>query len=59
LAARTWLVGNARSYAGFRVATALPWSQQAGLPLDEFPHVDRWYRQLLEIAASRTSYDDS
>ena len=56
LADRSWLVGNKISYADFRVATALPFADAAGLPLNNFPHVKRWHDQLLEIDAWRTPF---
>jgi glutathione S-transferase len=53
---RTWLVGNAVSYADFRVATVLPFADRAGLPLAEFPQIRRWHDQLLQIAAWREPF---
>jgi glutathione S-transferase len=57
LAGRTWLVGDHVSYADFRVATALPFAEGAGLPLAEFPHVKRWHDRLWEIPAWRAPFD--
>ncbi|MES2933875.1 MAG: glutathione S-transferase family protein [Pseudomonadota bacterium] len=57
LAHRTWLVGNRISYADFRVATALPFADAAGLPLNQFKHVKRWHDQLLEIDAWRAPFE--
>jgi glutathione S-transferase len=54
---RAWLVGDAVSYADFRVATSLPFAERAGLPLDEFPKVRRWHDQLCEIDAWRAPFD--
>ncbi len=51
LSERSWLVGNSVSYADFRMATFLPFNDVARLPLDEYPSVDRWYRQMDEIDA--------
>jgi glutathione S-transferase len=54
---RTWLVGDRLSYADFRVATALPFADRAGLPLAAFPNVRRWHGQLWAIDAWRDPFD--
>lgn len=54
---RRWLLGEAISYADFRVATPLPFASGAGLPLAEFPNVQRWHAQLCEIDAWRAPFD--
>lgn len=56
LSARSWLLGDAVSYADFRMATFLPFNDVAGLPVDGFPCVRRWYRQLEEIDAWRDPF---
>jgi glutathione S-transferase len=48
---RRWLLGDAISYADFRVATPLPFAGPAGIPLSDFANVKRWHDQLLEIDA--------
>lgn len=53
---REWLVGDALSYADFRVATLLPFAGRSGLPVDEFPHMKRWHDQLWEIDAWRDPF---
>lgn len=53
---RQWLVGMSLSYADFRMATFLPFNDVAGLPLDDYPSVARWYRQLEEIDAWRDPF---
>ena len=57
LTGRTWLVGDQVSYADFRVATALPFTDEAGLPTAEFANVMRWYDQLLALDAWRAPFD--
>ena len=57
LEGRTWLVGNRISYADFRVASALPFTDAPGLPLEGLAHVKRWHAQLLEIDAWRAPFD--
>lgn len=56
LSSRRWLLGNAVSYADFRMASFLPFNDVAGLPLDHYPSVRRWYRQLEDIDAWRDPF---
>jgi glutathione S-transferase len=56
LADRRWLVGDRVSYADFRMATFLPFNDVARLPLDEYPVVRRWYRQLEDLDAWRDPF---
>ncbi len=51
LAGRPWLLGDAISYADFRMAALLPFNDVAGLPLAEFPAIARWYARLEAIDA--------
>jgi len=48
---REWLLGDAISYADFRMATFLPFNDVARLPLAEFPGVARWYTRLCALDA--------
>ncbi|WP_368565188.1 glutathione S-transferase family protein [Pseudoxanthomonas sp. UTMC 1351] len=57
LSEREWLVGSSVSYADFRMATFLPFNDIARLPLDRYPAVGRWYRQLEEIEAWRNPFE--
>ena len=56
LAGRAWLLGDRVSYADFRVASALPFAEGAGLPVMEFPNIARWNTQLLAIDAWREPF---
>lgn len=56
LSRRTWLVGESVSYADFRMATFLPYNDVARLPLEDYPSVHRWYRQLEELDAWRDPF---
>ncbi|HEY1773726.1 MAG TPA: glutathione S-transferase family protein [Gammaproteobacteria bacterium] len=59
LASRSWLLDDGRlSYADFRVATALPFAAQAGLPLAEFANVARWHESLMQLDAWREPFKD-
>lgn len=51
LATRDWLVGNAISYADFRMATYLPYNDVARLPIDDYPAIARWNARLEAILA--------
>jgi glutathione S-transferase len=54
---REWLLPSGISYADFRVATSLPFADQAGLPVKEFPNVTRWHGQLLQLSAWRDPFE--
>ncbi|MCC8392738.1 glutathione S-transferase family protein [Paraburkholderia sp. MMS20-SJTR3] len=56
LAQRDWLVGDAVTYADFRVACVLPFADLAGLPLGDFPRVQAWHARLMEIPAWRDPF---
>ncbi len=56
LAGRDWLVGGRLSYADFRVATALPFAEAAGIPIDDYRNIRRWHDRLLEIDAWREPF---
>ena len=57
LAGRNWLVGEHVSYADFRAASALPFAVQAQIPLADFPNIQRWHNQLMELPAWRAPFD--
>jgi glutathione S-transferase len=46
LAGRKWLVADTLTVADFSVAVALPYAEQAKMPLDDFPEMRRWHGQL-------------
>lgn len=56
LSGRNWLVGDAISYADFRMATILPFNDVARLPLSDYPSVSRWYGRLEELDAWRNPF---
>lgn len=56
LAGREWLVDEAVSYADFRMAAFLPFNEVAKLPLDLYPSICRWYRQIEAIDAWRDPF---
>jgi glutathione S-transferase len=58
LKGRRWMLDDGElSYADFRVASALPFADKAGLPIKEFPELARWDGQLLELKAWREPFD--
>jgi glutathione S-transferase len=56
LSRRAWMVGDSVSYADFRMAVFLPFNDVAGLPLGDYPSVERWYGQLEQIDAWRDPF---
>lgn len=56
LARRDWLVGGKLSYADFRVATALPFAEAAGMPIDGYANIRRWHDRLNQIEAWREPF---
>lgn len=56
LANRAWLVGDAVSFADFRMATFLPFNDAAQLPLAEYPAIERWNERLEKMDAWRDPF---
>ncbi|MDP3193869.1 glutathione S-transferase family protein [Tabrizicola sp.] len=56
LQGREWLVDDRLSYADFRVATCFPFAKAAGLPLADFPQVQRLADQLSQLDAWRDPF---
>ncbi|TYT26061.1 glutathione S-transferase family protein [Luteimonas viscosa] len=56
LASRRWLVGDAPTYADFRVAAALPFAEEARIPLEPFPRIRAWHGRLQELDAWRDPF---
>jgi glutathione S-transferase len=48
---RSFLLETGLSYADFRMATFLPFNDAAGLPLQKYPSIARWYNSLQLIPA--------
>jgi glutathione S-transferase len=46
---RVHLLDSGLSYADFRMATFLPYNDVAGLPVADYPNVERWYEGLLRL----------
>jgi glutathione S-transferase len=53
---RAWLVGNSITVADFSVAMALPYADDARLPLGEFANICRWHDRLNEIESWREPF---
>lgn len=56
LEGREWLVDDRLSYADFRVATCFPFAEGAGLPMADFPQVQRLANQLNRLDAWRDPF---
>lgn len=48
---RDWLVGGAMTLADLAVAANLTYADACGLPVDEFPNVQRWYASIEALPA--------
>jgi glutathione S-transferase len=57
LAGRTWLVGEQLSYADFRVASIMPFADEAKAPLDGCANIRKWGDRLNQIDAWRLALD--
>lgn len=53
---RKYLVGDKLTIADFAVAIALPYADQAHIPLAEFANVKRWHDRLNELPAWREPF---
>ena len=51
LEGRMHLLDSGLSYADFRMATFLPFNDVAGLPVADYPNLERWYEGLLKLSA--------
>ena len=56
LSNRAWLVGDAVSFADFRMATFLPFNDITRLPLHDYPALQRWNERLEGIDAWREPF---
>ncbi len=59
LGGRKFLVGDELSVADFAVANSLPYADEAKLPLDEFPEIQRWHARLSELPAWREPFSNA
>jgi glutathione S-transferase len=57
LSRRRWLIGDRLTYADFRVGTALPFADDARLPLADYPHIRRYSAELDRLTAWRDPFD--
>ena len=55
LAGREWLVGNVVTLADFSVGSWLAVAEHAQLPLAEYPEIQRWYRNVEQLPAWKSS----
>jgi glutathione S-transferase len=57
LADRTWLVGDRLSYADFRVASVLPFAEEAKLPVAGYANILKWHDRLNQLDAWRAPFE--
>ena len=57
LAGRVWLVGDNLTYADFRVASVLPYAEEAQLPVGEYENIRRWHERLNALDAWRAPFE--
>jgi len=53
---REWLVGETMTLADIAVAANLSFAKATELPLDEFPHIQRWYGVIEELEAWKATH---
>lgn len=58
LADRPFVLGDTMTLADLALATALPWTEAARLPLDEWPVLRRWYASIESHPGWRHPYPD-
>ncbi len=51
LAGKTWVLGDTLTVADIALASHLPEAPASGVPLAEFPNIDRWHKRLSELPA--------
>ena len=56
LKGRPWLIADRLSFADFRIAFVLPYAAKAGLPLSDYPEIQRLSDQLDQIEAWRSPF---
>jgi glutathione S-transferase len=56
LKGREWLAGDSMTVADFAVPIALPYAVTAYMPIEDFPEVARWHRQLNRLEAWRDPF---
>ena len=56
LEGRGSVVGDGLTVADFALGAFLPHAKEAGLPLDEFPEIRRWYAKLEQLPAWREPF---
>jgi glutathione S-transferase len=57
LADRIWLVDDRLSYADFRVASVLPFAEEAKLPVGGYRNICRWHDRLSQLEAWRAPFE--
>jgi len=53
---RDWLVGDAMTLADLAVAANLTYADATGMPMEDFPNVQRWYGAIAELDAWKATH---
>ncbi len=53
---RNWLVGDAMTLADLAVAANLTYADATGMPMEDFPNVQRWYGAIAELEAWKATH---
>ena len=56
LSGKTWLIDNRLTYADFRVATCLPFAEDANVPVSGYANIRKWHDRLNELDAWREPF---
>ncbi|MBD3652444.1 glutathione S-transferase family protein [Kangiella sp.] len=56
LKGKDFVVGNSLTLADFSLGVMLPYAEQAQIPLDDFPEIQRWHHKLMQLPAWRSPF---
>jgi glutathione S-transferase len=56
LAGRTWVVGDGLTVADFALASYLPEAPVSGVPVSEFPNIEKWLARVMALPAWADPY---
>jgi glutathione S-transferase len=56
LRGRSYILGDALTIADFALAATLPQAEEAKIPVEEFPQIERWHGRLNELPAWREPF---
>lgn len=56
LKGRNYLVGDSLTLADFSLAVMLPYAEAAQIPINDFPEIERWHDNLMQVPAWRSPF---